>query len=500
MDHTKISKLLRAQQKVISMIALGSSLPSCLEAVCHLIEMILDTRNAKISILLLDGKQLHHGAAPSLPHAYCEAIDGVTIGPNVGSCGTAAFTKKQVIVTDIEHDPLWADFKDVALTNGLRACWSSPIFSSTNEVLGSFAIYYLEPTNPEGFDFDLIDRFTDLASMAIEKSKATERDIAATFYLQQSNEKFSAFTRVMPDLALIIKEDGTYVDVYGANESLLYAPKNKIIGKMTSEIYPKDKSDEIMKIIGVALKSSTLEVFEYQLNVPEGNCTFEARIVEIKHYLPENPDARHVLWMARDISERKRAEKQIEQLAFYDQLTSLPNRRMLIKNLQLLIDKTKRNKHLGTLLFLDLDDFKRINDSLGHSVGDELLVMVANRLKKVLRSCDTFSRIGGDEFVILLEHIESEIDNLSDQASLISAKIIEVFSEAFDLGNGKYNISVSIGISVIHGENISAEEVLQRADTAMYRSKKLGGGRYTFFDPALQRILDRPIGFRAKHH
>lgn len=490
MDFAKISALLEAQQKVISMIALGSSLPSCLDAVCHFIEVILADPSAKTSILLLEGDQLYHGAAPSLPEAYCEAIDGVAIGTNVGSCGTAAKTKKQVIVSDIEHDLLWADFKDLALASGLRACWSTPIFSSSNEVLGTFAIYYSQPTNPDRFDFDLIDHFTNLSSMAIEQNREIKTDIATTSIIKQSNEKFSAFTKVMPDLALIIRDDGTYVDIYGTSESLIYEPKSSVIGKTTSDIFPKNKSDELMKVIGESLDSPDVNVFEYQLDVSGESHTFEARIVEIKHYHPNIPEARHVLWMERDISERKRAELQIERLALYDQLTSLPNRRLLLNNLQLLIDNAKRNKNQGALLFMDLDDFKRINDSLGHSVGDALLVMVADRIKGILRTHDTFARIGGDEFVILLDFSQSQTDSLADQASRVASKVIEQFSSAFDLRNGKYNIGISIGISVINGGDVTAEEVLQRADTAMYRSKKHGGGSYAFFDPALQRVLD----------
>lgn len=490
MDFSKISVLLEAQQKVISMIALGSSLPSCLDAVCHFIEVILADPNAKTSILLLDGNQLHHGAAPSLPEAYCKAIDGVIIGPNVGSCGTAAYTKKQVIVTDIERDVLWADFKDIALANDLRACWSTPILSSSNDVLGSFAIYYSEATEPECFDFDLIDHFTNLSSIAIEQNRTLKIDMAAKAFLQQSNEKFSAFTKVMPDLALIIRDDGMYVDVYGTNKSELYEPKSNIIGRTTSEIFPRKKSNELMGIIGEALESHEVKVFEYQLDVSGENCTYEARIIEIKHYHPNNPNARHVLWMERDISERKRAEEQIEQLAFYDELTSLPNRRLLLSNLQFLIDNAKRKKHLGAVLFMDLDDFKRINDSLGHSVGDELLVMVADRVNRTLRPSDTFSRIGGDEFVILLEFIQSNNESISDQAALVASKVIEEFSYAFELRNGKYNIGTSVGISIVDGKDITAEELLQRADTAMYRSKKQGGSGYAFFDPVLQQVLD----------
>lgn len=493
MDSKQLSALLEAQQEVISKIALAQPLSACLESICRLIEKILDDPQAKSSILLLDGNQLRHGAAPSLPDDYCAAVDGVQIGPCVGSCGTAVFRKERVVVTDLEHDPLWADYKDLALSFALRACWSNPIFSSAGEVLGSFAIYYLEPCTPSDVHIELINRFTHLSSLAIEKSLSSRREAELTSRLRHGIEKFAAFTSVMPDLALILAEDGTYVDVYGADESLLYQPIKSILGKKITDILPAVSSRAVMDVIAKAIATNEVQVFEYELDVAKGECTFEGRITAINHYLPEEPDVRHVLWMARDITGRKSAEKQIEMLAFFDPLTSLPNRRYLIERLQWLIDKAQRNKLSGALLYLDLDDFKRINDSLGHSVGDELLVNVAQRLKPVLRTSDTIARIGGDEFVIILETLEKDIDTLSEEASQVAQKIIEAFSKTFDIKNGKYKIGVSIGISVIHGEDITADEALKRADTAMYRSKNVGGSHFTFFDPALQRILDHRL-------
>ena len=126
------------------------------------------------SVLLLEGKTLRHGAAPSLPDEYNRAIDGATIGPRVGSCGTAAFTKKQIIVSDIETDPLWADYRDLALRHGLRACWSTPILRKNGEVLGTFALYYRNPRMPNKHELQLIAIWTRLASLGIKRKLAQE--------------------------------------------------------------------------------------------------------------------------------------------------------------------------------------------------------------------------------------------------------------------------------------------------------------------------------------
>lgn len=164
-----MSTLLEAQDHIIEDIALGEKLEITLNTICLNIESIINSADVKGSILLLNENILRHGAAPNLPKAYCDAIDGVEIGYGVGSCGSAAFLNQQVIVTDIENDPLWVNFKSLALEHNLRSCWSTPIMSSHNTVLGTFAIYSTKVAVPDDGLLDLINRFTHLSSLAIEK-------------------------------------------------------------------------------------------------------------------------------------------------------------------------------------------------------------------------------------------------------------------------------------------------------------------------------------------
>jgi GAF domain-containing protein len=126
------------------------------------------------SILLLDGRHLRHGAAPSLPEGYCKAIDGGEIGPVAGSCGTAAFRGRPVFVSDIETDPLWAEFKSVALPHGLRACWSTPIITSGPKVLGTFAMYHREPREATVRDLALVDLVIQTAALVIDRKRAQD--------------------------------------------------------------------------------------------------------------------------------------------------------------------------------------------------------------------------------------------------------------------------------------------------------------------------------------
>jgi len=166
--------LLAGEKRLLEMVAKGDSLPSILDSICRLVEELCS--GCLCSILLLDssGKRLWHGAGPSIPKPYAQAIDGFVIGPNVGSCGSAAYCAEQVIVSDIATDPRWTRFRDEAVTNGLRACWSTPILSFENKVLGTFAMYYREPRSPAPRHQDVIEQITHLASIAIQRKRAEE--------------------------------------------------------------------------------------------------------------------------------------------------------------------------------------------------------------------------------------------------------------------------------------------------------------------------------------
>jgi diguanylate cyclase (GGDEF)-like protein/PAS domain S-box-containing protein len=489
-DQKILEKLLLAQQTITERVSSGAPLSDCLEEICSSIELALASKAGKSSILLLQENHLHHGAAPSLPAAYCEAIDGVEIGDKVGSCGTAAFIKKQVIVSDIATDPLWEDFKSLALAHNLVACWSTPIFSSQGEVLGTFAIYYPGIRLPEPEDLKLIDHFTGLSRIAIEREHSTQRELALNAQLKTSNEKLKAFISVIPDLGLILDEGGTYVDIYGGSDELLVANGSDLIGLNIDDVIAPETASKVKGVIKQALKNSELTLLEYVLEVQGGLRVFEGRVCPINHYLPEQPEKKHVLWIARDITEKKLAEEHIEKLAYYDPLTGLPNRRLFNDSLDDSVEKAIEYKTMGALLFIDLDNFKRINDSLGHLVGDQLLVKIADQLKPIIDSGTSLSRIGGDEFVVLLESKANNSDMVHREASQLAERLLNVFSKSFSLLGAHYVVRASIGICMIGQQPATASEVMKRADSAMYKAKKAGGNRFAFFDPELQKLAD----------
>jgi GAF domain-containing protein len=163
--------VLEGQTRAIVLAGRGAPLRETLGVLVRTMEAVAETEVIG-SILLLRGKQLRLGAAPSLPDEYNAAIDGLVIGPTVGSCGTAAFIRQTVVVHDIATDPLWADFKDLALSHGLRACWSTPVIGSSGEVLATFALYHRVPRAPNVRDLEIAELLTRTASMLIERDAA----------------------------------------------------------------------------------------------------------------------------------------------------------------------------------------------------------------------------------------------------------------------------------------------------------------------------------------
>jgi diguanylate cyclase (GGDEF)-like protein/PAS domain S-box-containing protein len=192
-----------------------------------------------------------------------------------------------------------------------------------------------------------------------------------------------------------------------------------------------------------------------------------------------------------DLTERKRAEHNIHQLAYFDYLTGLPNRRFLMDELQRLLSRSARSGQLGALLFLDLDNFKLLNDTLGHEVGDLLLRQVAYRLRHAVRDSDCVARLGGDEFVVMLENLGKDQQTAANEAGQVATKVLAACDEPYALPSRSYRSTPSIGIAMFDGGGGPADVVLRQADLAMYQAKAAGRNTLRFFDPAMQAASDR---------
>ena len=343
------------QHNALEAMASEQPLAQVLELICREVERIAPEVAA--SILEVD----EHGclqslAAPSLPAAYSAALCGVPIGPSVGSCGTAAFRNDAVLVTDIANDPLWADYKHLALELGYVGCWSTPIRSSQGRVIGTFAFYFREALVPDLFHQQIVNSCVHLCALALQREHARAR---------------------------------------------------------------------------------------------------------------------------------------IRQLAFYDALTGLPNRSLLQARADQAISAARRDSSQLAVLFVDLDRFKKVNDSLGHPAGDELLRIVAGRLERESRESDIVGRLSGDEFVLILPDCDStQVAAQAEQQLLALGApcLVDGVSVA---------CSASIGISVFPGDGRDMETLLRRADMAMYQAKSGGRGQLSFFSHELNLLAQERLALET---
>jgi PAS domain S-box-containing protein len=297
-DRKRAEMLLGGEKRLLEMIARGDSPALILDALCRFVEELAS--GCLSSILLLDPNtnSLRHGSAPSLPTEYAEAIDGIVIGPSVGSCGTAAYRREPVIVSDIATDPLWADYRELALAHGLRACWSTPILSSAGRVLGTFAIYYREPHSPTPQDSNVIGQITHLASIALERAQAAQELQQQANLLEQSHD------------AILIWEFPRTIVYWNRGAEQLYGfSRKEAIGRPSHELLHTEHpmaTDEFE----AALERDGDWAGELTHTTRDGRKI----IVESRHVLMREADGRRlVLETNRDITERKRAAEALRQ-------------------------------------------------------------------------------------------------------------------------------------------------------------------------------------------
>lgn len=295
--------------------------------------------------------------------------------------------------------------------------------------------------------------------------------------LHESKKRYQALTENTYDLISEISADGYFLYLSPNYKDVLGYETIELLGKKVEAFIHHDDLPSVHAGLGRAIEHNTLGQVIYRFMGKNGDmCWFESTG---KVYQAATGEKR-VVFVSRDITERQRYEETIRHQAFHDSLTGLPNRLLFKDRLTLAMAHAKRNKQTLAVLFLDLDQFKLINDTLGHGLGDKMLQSVANRLKKCVREDDTVARLGGDEFTLILPEIMR-----AEDAAKVAHKILQSIREPMDIDCHELYITSSAGIVFYPNDGKDAETLLKNADTAMYRAKEKGRNNYQLYTPAM---------------
>ncbi len=324
-------------------------------------------------------------------------------------------------------------------------------------------------------------------SLALESAALTEE-----VHRRESEARFGSLVQHASDLITVLDADATIVYQSPSIERVLgYAPAD-VIGTRFDRLLAPEENSRLLRLLadGAAYAGSETEVLECSLRHTDGTL----RQFEVLHTnLLEDDAVRGIVLNSRDVSERKAFEEQLAHQAFHDPVTNLANRALFVERVRHAVARNRREQHGIAVIFLDLDDFKTINDSLGHAAGDEVLREVAERLATSIRATDTAARFGGDEFAILLEDVVS-----AQEAADTAERVLESLLEPLRLDQKEIIVRSSLGISVVEGESpADADELIRNADAAMYIAKRDGKGGYRLFEPAMHEGVLARLELRA---
>ncbi|CAG7641489.1 hypothetical protein PAESOLCIP111_04236 [Paenibacillus solanacearum] len=369
-------------------------------------------------------------------------------------------------------------FKHMWVTIASGDVWRGEIRNRAKD--GSF--YWVDTTivpfvNEQGKPYQYVSIRNDISAR-----KRMEED------LRKSEEKYRVITENSSDLISIIDLEGRFRYVSPSHASLLgYALSEFESRPMSQWLHEEDRAAVSCAIHDqlAATKSSTL--LEFRLRAMNG--TYYWMEAKINPIVNQSGEFSSLSLVMRDITERKRAEQRIHHLAYHDTLTDLPNRRLFMERLRKEVHQAKRSQSQLAVIFLDLDRFKNINDSLGHEAGDLILIEAAHRIRGCIRSNDMVARLGGDEFILLLTSVSD-----AAEAEGISRSIQASLQEPFELGRQQCAISCSMGIALFPSDGRDPNELLKRADMALYDVKNHGRNGFSFFhaemeERSLERIL-----------
>ena len=405
-----------------------------------------------------------------------EPVSGEIIDANLAAIDYYGYTKAQLMqmnISSINTMPaeLIAEKRQSAM-RGERRAFSFTHRLASGELRDVEA--HLSPIESEGrpLIFSIMHDIT-------ERKKTNEA-------LKESEEHYRAIYEASQDFISINRlSDWVFLDINQPFLDVMGYARDELIGHTSKELkfwaHPQDQQ----QFKETLQRDGKCHNFETPYRTKSGQLIW----VLASSSIVQLGGIACVYSVTRDITERKLAEEKINELAFFDQLTNLPNRRLLLDRLRQSMNASMRSGQYGALLLIDLDNFKTLNDTLGHDTGDRLLKQVAQRLVTCVRSEDTVARLGGDEFVVILSNLSLAEDTAASQTEIVGDKIITALNQVYELGDVVHHSTPSIGANLFLGQRTELDTLLKQADIAMYRSKKEGGNTLRFFDSDMETVV-----------
>lgn len=336
-----------------------------------------------------------------------------------------------------------------------------------------------------------------VVTMLLISALQSERNLALKT-IQKHDKKLRAVIDGAFDAILTIDTAGLLVEFNPAAERIFGYKKDEVIGKLMSElIIPARYRTAHHAGHQQYVMSGVKHIFNQRIELVAMRADGSEFPIELTLTALKDADLSLVTGFVRDISEQKKARQEIENFAYYDALTALPNRRLLIDRYQHAILIAQRASTYCGLLFIDLDKFKTLNDTKGHDVGDQLLIEVAKRIQNTVRAGDTVARLSGDEFVVIIENLDASATVAYQQVSEVAQKLLAELNKPYYLSFFEFVTSASIGITLFNDNQLTFEDHLRHADTAMYLSKDSGGNTYRFYDQLTQESIEKSFALES---
>ena len=384
---------------------------------------------------------------------------------------------------DFQSDPAVAPWH----ARGAEFGWGSSAAIALHrkgEVIGLFSVYAHEKNAFDDAAQNLLLEMAMDISFALDRFVDEAQRIETLSALRDSEERYRKAFQTSPDAVNITrKADGLYLDVNRGFERITGWTHAEVVGKTAIELNIWRSGVDRQKLVEALRKDGRCQNLEADFVRKDGSTCHGLMSAEVVRF--EDVDC--ILTITRDMTEKRRADAQIERLALFDQLTGLPNRTQLQSRFKSALNLAQRNGEAMTLMFLDIDHFKNINDTLGHSIGDQLLMAVAARLKASLREQDTLSRLGGDEFILLLPDTDQE------GARQVACKLLAAAAQPSQIDQHELVNTISIGIAIYPQDGEDFETLSKNADTAMYRIKRAARNDFCFFAHEMQANSARSL-------